>query len=162
MSYMQSKGVTSKFRLGSPPLNLSCLSSNPLLSEWQTPGVLHIWRKPCTYLAPTLTLSLNRPKRDSTWPTSPSSSIRCIQNNFWASSMFSTNRAAILRQGKHNLQTDWIELPFEPHHLGVPSGVSKTISEPMVRLAQTVHLSCTDTSAVSKWSKMRFYKTHVT
>jgi hypothetical protein len=34
--------------------------------------------KLCTYLAPTLTLSLNRPKQDSTWPTSPRSSIRCI------------------------------------------------------------------------------------
>ena len=26
------------------------------------------------------------------------------------------------------------EIPHDPHHLGVPSGVSKTISEPMVRL----------------------------
>ena len=30
---------------------------------------------------------------------------------------------------------------LELRHLGVPLGVSKTISEPMVRLAQTVHLS---------------------
>jgi hypothetical protein len=50
-AYMQSKGAISKFRLGlisigltlasSSPLNLSCLSSNPLLNGWQTPGVLH-------------------------------------------------------------------------------------------------------------------------
>jgi len=39
------------------------------------------------------------------------------------------------------------ELPLEPRHLVVPSGASKTISKPMVRLAQTMHLSCTDTNA---------------
>jgi hypothetical protein len=40
--------------------------------------------------------------------------------------------------------------------------VSKTISMPMVRSVQTVHLSCTDTNTVSKWTKMRFHTTHVT
>jgi hypothetical protein len=29
-------------------------------------------------------------------------------------------------------------------------GAAKTISEPMVRLAQTMHLSCTDTNTISK------------
>jgi hypothetical protein len=38
--------------------------------------------KPCTYLAPILTMCPNGPKRDSTWPSSPSSSIMCIQNDF--------------------------------------------------------------------------------
>ena len=28
------------------------------------------------------------------------------------------------------------EIPHDPRHLGVPSGASKTISEPMVRLAK--------------------------
>jgi hypothetical protein len=41
----------------------------------------------------------------------------------------------------------------------VLSGASKTISEP---IAQTVHLSCTDTNNISKWSKTRFYMTHIT
>jgi len=54
------------------------------------------------------------------------------------------------------------ELPIEPRHLGVPSDASKTISEPMVRLAQTVHLSCTDTNTVSKEKEVRFRMTHVT
>jgi hypothetical protein len=31
----------------------------------------YVWRKSCTYLAPTLTLSPNGWKQDSTWPTSP-------------------------------------------------------------------------------------------
>jgi hypothetical protein len=35
----------------------------------------------------------------------------------------------------------WNEIPFDPCHLGVPSGASKTIFEPMVRNVQTVHLS---------------------
>jgi hypothetical protein len=46
--------------------------------------------------------------------------------------------------------------------LRVPSGVSKTISMPTVCLAQSVHLSCTNTNTVLKWTKMRFHMTHVT
>ena len=36
------------------------------------------------------------------------------------------------------------EIPHDPRHLEVQSGASRTISEPMVRLAQIVHLSCTN------------------
>ena len=42
------------------------------------------------------------------------------------------------------------ELPVELRHLGVPSGASKMISEPMVRSTQTVHLSCVKISTMSK------------
>jgi hypothetical protein len=45
--------------------------------------------------------------------------------------MFGTNRGPIVRQGYHYLQMDRIELPLEPRDLGVPSIVSKMISEPM-------------------------------
>jgi hypothetical protein len=48
----------------------------------------YVWRKPCTNLSPTLTLSPSGPKRNSTWSTSPSCSIQCVQNDFWASSTF--------------------------------------------------------------------------
>jgi hypothetical protein len=44
---------------------------------------------------------------------------------------------------------NWIKHPLEPRHLGVPSGASKIISEPMVRLTQTVHLSCIKISTIS-------------
>jgi hypothetical protein len=54
------------------------------------------------------------------------------------------------------------KLPLEPHHLGVPSGPPKMITEPIVHLTQTVHLSCTNTNTVSKWTEMRFDLTHVT
>jgi hypothetical protein len=48
---------------------------------------------------------------------------------------------------------DQNELPIEPRNLGVPSGVSKTITKPMVRLVQTVHLSSTDYQTISKRTK---------
>jgi hypothetical protein len=44
------------------------------------------------------------------------------------------------------------ELPFEPCLQEVPSGAAKMISELVVRLAETVHLSCTETNTVSKWT----------
>jgi hypothetical protein len=75
---------------------------------------------------------------------------------------FSANRAHILRQDWHYLQTDRNEHPLGPRHLGVPSGASKTISKPIVRLVQTVYLSCTDTNTVSKWTETRFHMTHIT
>jgi hypothetical protein len=31
----------------------------------------------------------------------------------------------------------------------------------VVRSVQTVHLSCTDTNIVYKWTEMRFHMTHV-
>jgi hypothetical protein len=48
---------------------------------------------------------------------------------------------------------DQTKLPLEPRRLRVPSDASKMIFEPMVRLAQTVHLSCTNTSTISKWTE---------
>jgi hypothetical protein len=57
---------------------------------------------------------------------------------------------------------NWLKHPLEHHHLGVLSGASKTISEPMVCLALSMHLSCTDTNTIFKWTKTRFYMTHVT
>jgi hypothetical protein len=67
-----------------------------------------------------------------------------------------------LRQDLYYLQMDRNEHPLEPHHLGVPSGAFKMISEPTVRLAKTVHLSYTETNIVSKRTEMRFHMTHVT
>jgi hypothetical protein len=39
---------------------------------------------------------------------------------------------------------DQNELPLDTRHLGVPSGVPKVISKPMVHLAPTVYLSCAE------------------
>jgi hypothetical protein len=46
--------------------------------------------------------------------------------------------------------------------LQVPSGAPKMISMPMARLAQTVHLSCTNTTTISKWIETRLHMTNVT
>jgi hypothetical protein len=47
-------------------------------------------------------------------------------------------------------------------HLVVPSSASKKISEPVVHLAQTMHLSCTNTNIFSKRKEERFHMIHVT
>ena len=75
---------------------------------------------------------------------------------------FGANRAPILRQDLHYFQTERNELPLGPHPLGVPSGASRMISEPMKHLAQTVHQSCTNTNTVFKQTETRFHVTHVT
>jgi hypothetical protein len=59
-------------------------------------------------------------------------------------------------------QTDQNELPPKPRHLGVPSGASKMISEPMVGLVQTVHLSYIKISTISKRIKMSIHLSLVT
>jgi hypothetical protein len=52
--------------------------------------------------------------------------------------------------------------PQDPHQLGVPSGASNTISEPIVRLMQTVHQSCIKSSTIPKWTEPSFHLSHVT
>jgi hypothetical protein len=122
----------------------------------------YVWCKLWIYLAPTLTLSPNAPKWDSTWPTSPRSIIRCVQNDFWAYGTFGANCAPIMHRNWHYLQKDRNEILHDPRHPGVPWGASKSVSEGMVRLVQTVYLSCTETNTLSKWTERRFYMTHVT
>jgi hypothetical protein len=67
-----------------------------------------------------------------------------------------------LRQDYHYLQTDQNKLSLEPHHLGVPSGAFKTISEPMVCSAQTMHQSSIKIVSFNKRNEIRLYMTHVT
>jgi hypothetical protein len=88
---------------------------------------------------------------------SPRSSIGCVQDDFQAYGMFGTNGTPILCQDEHYLQMDSNELPLEPRHLEVPSGVSKTIFEPMVLSAQSVHLSCVKISTISKRNETSFH-----
>jgi hypothetical protein len=80
------------FHLRLVTLEYHRVSTKQFLSLW------YVWRKPCTYLALTLTLSPNGPKWDFGWPMTPRNSISCIKNNFQAYGMFSVNRAPILCQ----------------------------------------------------------------
>jgi hypothetical protein len=78
------------------------------------------------------------------------------QNDFRAYGMFSTNRGLILRRDKHYVQTDRNMLPLDIHYLGVPSGVPKAISMPVVHLAKTVHLSCVEIKTISDLIELSF------
>ena len=53
------------------------------------------------------------------------------------------------------------EIPHDPRHLGVPSGASKMISEPMVRLTQIVNQSCVNFSTISKRSEISLGPHHL-
>ena len=49
------------------------------------------------------------------------------------------------------------EIPQDPLHLAVLSGVSKIIFGPVLRLEQTVHLYCVKISTISKRTETRIY-----
>jgi hypothetical protein len=117
----------------------------------------YVWCNPCTYIASRLALSPNRPKWTSTGASSPSSTIGCVHNDFWAYVTFGANCAQIFHQHEHYLQMDRYEILHDPHHLGVPSGASKKISELMVQSGQTMHLSCIKVSTISKQTKMSIH-----
>ena len=53
------------------------------------------------------------------------------------------------------------EIPHDPRHLGVPSGASKTIFEPMLRLTQTVHLSYIKISTIPKQAELSLETRHL-
>jgi hypothetical protein len=53
------------------------------------------------------------------------------------------------------------EIPHGPLHLGLPTGESKMISKPMVRLTQTVHLSYVKINTISKQTKLSLEPCHL-
>ena len=53
------------------------------------------------------------------------------------------------------------EIPHHPSKLGVPSGVYKMISEPMVHSTQAVQLSCFKISTISKWAELSLESRHL-
>jgi hypothetical protein len=122
----------------------------------------YVRRKPCTYLVSRLALCPNRPKRASMSASSPRSTIGCVQNDFYAYGTFVANSAPILDWQYRCLQMDWNKIPHDQCHLGDPSGASKMISEPTVRSAQTVHLSCIKVSTTSKQTKTSIHLSLVT
>ena len=122
-------------------------ASKIFLSLW------YVWRKLCSYLTlppiglkrdstwPTsLTMPPNGLKRDSTWPTSPRSSIGCVQNDIRAYGTF----CQIVHQSCIRIRKSTI-------------GCVQNVSEPMVRLAQTVHLFYTDSNTATKQTESRFH-----
>jgi hypothetical protein len=57
---------------------------------------------------------------------------------------------------------DQNEIPHDARHQGVLSGASKTISKPMVRSAQTEHLSCANISTIFKRTESSFHLNLIT
>jgi hypothetical protein len=52
-------------------------------------------------------------------------------------------------------------IPLDPRHLGVLPVASKWISEPIVLLMQTLHLSCVKISTISKWTELSLEPRHL-
>jgi hypothetical protein len=57
---------------------------------------------------------------------------------------------------------DQNNLPLDPRHVGVSSGMSKMISKPTVHSVQTVHVSCVKINTMSKQTKTSFHLSHIT
>ena len=119
------------------------------------PSIWYVPCKLCTYLAWRLALSPNRSNPPSTWASSPRIIIGCFHNGFWAYGALCANHAPVLH--RNCLQTDWSEIPYDTHDLGVLSGASKLISENTVRSMQTVHLSFVKISTISKQTEPSFH-----
>jgi hypothetical protein len=147
-----SKWTKTRFHMTLITLEFHRVRPKWFLSLW------NVWRESCTYLALKLTQSPNRPKWDSRWPTSPKSSIGCIQTDLWACGMLAQN----VHLSCVYLEINRNKLPLEPCYLAVPSCVSKMIFEPMVHSSQTMHLSCINANTISKRTKTWFHMTCVT
>jgi hypothetical protein len=133
---------------------------HPGVSSGASKTIISLWyvrHKLCTYLSSRLALSPNRLNRASTWASSPRSTIRCVQNEFCGYVMFGTKLCTYLAP---TLTLSWNipnEIPLDPCHLGVASSTFKMISEPVVRSAQTMHLSCVKIITISKRTEMSFH-----
>jgi hypothetical protein len=113
--------------------------------------------EPMSYLAQTVHLSCTKTNTISKW-TETSFHLSLVTQEYHSVhpkqfldyGMFGANRAPTTHRNKHYLQKDQKEILHDPRHLGVPSGASKMIYEAMVRLLQTVDISCTETNTISK------------
>jgi hypothetical protein len=119
----------------------------------------YVQRKPCTYLASRLGLSLNGPKWASTWASSPRSTIGCIQNEIWAYGTIGANRSPILHWHSHHLQMDWNKIhrthvTEEFHHVRPKRVLSLWYShrKPCTYLASKLALSPNRPKRASSWA----------
>jgi hypothetical protein len=78
---------------------------------------------------------------------------------FMTNGAFNANRAPIFYS---TISKGTKEISTRPSSTRSTAGASKTVYEPMVRLTQIEHISCTDANTVSKQIETRFHMTHVT
>jgi hypothetical protein len=119
----------------------------------------YVRRKPCTYLASSLAAS----------PYGPSFHLSLISWEYhqvcpkWFLSWWyvwcklCTYLAPTLTLSPNRKKRD----SHDWHHLWVPSGASKMISEPMVCSAQTVHQSCFKISTISRRTELSLEPRHL-
>jgi hypothetical protein len=102
--------------------------------------------EPMFSLTQTMHLSCVKISIISKWTKS---TFGCVQNDFWADGTFIANRAHLSCTDTNSVYK-WIkiEIPHDPRHR-VLSGVSNMIFEPVVCLAQIVHISCIKISTIS-------------
>jgi hypothetical protein len=123
----------------------------------------YVRRKPCTYIAPTLTLSPNGPKRDSTWPTHlgvPSGASKTISEH-----MVRLVQTTQLSCVKISTMSKWTQASL---HLSLVTWSTIecvqndfwAYSTFCANRAPILHPYCTDTNTVSKRIEMRFHMTH--
>jgi hypothetical protein len=74
--------ISTIFKRARTSFHLSLVTRSTICASKMIYEPMVLWRKPCTYLAPTLTFSPNRSKRDSISPKSPRSNIGCVHNDF--------------------------------------------------------------------------------
>jgi hypothetical protein len=87
-----SKSTKTRFYMTHVTLEFHRVHPKRFLRLW------YVQPKLCTYLALRLALYSNGLNRASTWASSPRSTIRCVQNDFWGCGTFGANHAPILRQ----------------------------------------------------------------
>jgi hypothetical protein len=146
-----SKRIESRFHLSLITMEYHWVRPKRFLS------LSYVWHKLCTYLAPTLTLSPNGSKRDSTRPKSARSYIRVhpkrLLSLWYVRRKACTYLASRLQLSPYGLNRASTQaLSPRSTLMGIQND-----SEPVVRLVQTVHLSCTDTNTFSKQTKTRFH-----
>jgi hypothetical protein len=153
-------------------MHLSCTDTNTVSKR--TERRFHM-----TYLASRFAQSTKGLKQGSHCASSPRNTIECVQIDYWAYvaqtmhlSCTDTNTVSKWTERRFHMTYLASRLALSPNgtkwastwarNIGVPSGASKTIFEPTVRLAQSVHLACSNTNAVSECTKTRFHMSHVT
>jgi hypothetical protein len=111
-------------------------------------SIYYVQPKPCTDIASRLALSPNGLKWATTWASSPRIIIGCVQNDIWPYSTFGTSYAPIFALTL-TPSTNGPKQDSNPRHLGVPSGLSKTISKLWYVSQKKVYLSCVKISTIS-------------
>jgi hypothetical protein len=150
-----SKRTETRFDMTQVTLEFHRVSPKRFMSLW------FIWGKPFTCLASRLVLAPNRLKRASTWASSPTSAIGCIQNDSWGMVRLAqtcTYLAPILAPSPNKSKHDstW---PMSPRS---SVGCVQNDFQDYGTFGANVHLYCVKISTIFKQMKMSFHLSLIT